>query len=66
MRQRRASAACCCCSCVPWLRAVSWPTSRRRLNPFKAHLGQIKRTDKDIDHPNRVALVNEIIKAVGQ
>jgi hypothetical protein len=42
------------------------PTSRRRLRPLKAHLSQIKRVDKHIDHSNRVALVNEIIEAFGQ
>jgi hypothetical protein len=33
---------------------------------FKAHLGQIERIDKRIDHSNRVVLVNEIIEAFGQ
>ena len=42
------------------------PTSRRRLNPFKAHLSQIERINKHVDHANRVALVNEIIEAFGQ
>jgi hypothetical protein len=45
---------------------VRWPTSRRRLHPLKAHLGQIERIDKHVDHANRVALVNEIIEAFGQ
>ena len=45
---------------------VRWPTSRRRLHPFKAHLSQIERIDKHVDHANRVALVNEIIEAFGQ
>ena len=45
---------------------VRWPASRRRLNPFEAHLGQIERIDKHVDHANRVALVNEIIEAFGQ
>jgi hypothetical protein len=44
---------------------VRRPTSRRRLNPFEAHLSQIERLDKHIDHANRVALVNEIIEAFG-
>jgi len=47
-------------------RVVRGPTSRRRLNPFKAHLSQIECIDKYVDHPNRVALVNEIIEAFGQ
>ena len=45
---------------------VRGPTSCRRLNPFKAHLGQIERIDKHVDHTNRAALVNEIIEAFGQ
>ena len=42
------------------------PTCCRRLNPLEAHLGQIERIDKHVDHANRVALVNEIIEAFGQ
>jgi hypothetical protein len=34
--------------------------------PLKAHLSQMKRIDKHVDHANRVALVNEIIEAFGQ
>src|SRR4029077_13323972 len=34
--------------------------------PLKAHLSQIKRIDKYVDHANAVALVNEIIEAFGQ
>jgi hypothetical protein len=45
---------------------VRWPTSRRRLHLLKAHLGQIKRIDKHVEHANRVALVNEIVQAFGQ
>ena len=41
-------------------------TSRRRLNTLEAHLGQIERIDKHVDHTNRVTLVNEIIEAFGQ
>jgi hypothetical protein len=41
-------------------------TSCRRLYPFDAHLGQIERVDKRIDHANRIILVNEIIQALGQ
>jgi hypothetical protein len=33
----------------------------RRLNPLEAHLDQIERVDKRIDHPSRITLVNEII-----
>jgi hypothetical protein len=33
---------------------------------LKAHLSQIERIDKHVDHANRVALVNEIIEAFGQ
>jgi len=40
--------------------------SRRRLNPFKAHLSQIERIDKHVDHANRVPLVNEIVEAFRQ
>src|ERR1700733_9142235 len=45
---------------------VRWPASCRRLNPFEAHLRQIERVDKHVDHPNRITLVNEIIEAFGQ
>jgi len=45
---------------------VRWPTSCRRLNPLEAHLSQIERVDKHIDHANGVALVNEIVEAFGQ
>jgi hypothetical protein len=37
---------------------VRWPTSRRRLSPLEAHLGQIEHVDKHIDHANRVAQWN--------
>jgi hypothetical protein len=37
-----------------------------QLHPLKAHLGEIERIDKHVDHANRVALVNEIIEAFGQ
>jgi hypothetical protein len=43
---------------------VRWPTSRRWLHP--AHLRQIERIDKLVDHPDKVALVNETIEAFGQ
>ena len=45
---------------------VRRPASCRWLNPLEAHLGQIERIDKHIDHPNRITLVNEIIEAFGQ
>jgi hypothetical protein len=45
---------------------VRGPTSCRRLHSLKAHLSQIERIDKHIDHANRVALVNEVIEAFGQ
>src|ERR1700727_3068178 len=48
------------------LRMVRWAASFRRLNPFEAHLRQIERVDKRIDHANGVTLVNEIIEAFGQ
>src|SRR5439155_4117337 len=38
------------------------PTSRRRLNPFKAHLSEIERSDKHVNHTNRITLDNEIIE----
>jgi hypothetical protein len=38
------------------------PTCCRRLNLLEAHLGQIERVDKHIDHANRIALVNEILE----
>jgi hypothetical protein len=45
---------------------VRRPPRCRWLNPLKAHLAQVERVDKHIDHANRVALVDEIIKAFGQ
>jgi hypothetical protein len=45
---------------------VRWPSGRRRLHPFEAHPGQIEGIDKHVDHPNRVALVDEIVEAFGQ
>ncbi|OIM89189.1 hypothetical protein BLN97_40800 [Bradyrhizobium elkanii] len=42
------------------------PTRCCQLRSLKAHLGQIERIDKHVDHSNRVALVNEIIEAFGQ
>ena len=41
-------------------------TSRRRFHSLKAHLSQIERIDKHVNHANGVALVNEIVKAFGQ
>ena len=41
-------------------------TSCRWLNPLETHLGQIERTDRHIDHPNGITLVNEIIETFGQ
>lgn len=51
--------------------SVSFPlkggaAGRRRVDTCKANLGQIQRIDKDVDHPNRIALVDEIIQAFGQ
>ena len=45
---------------------VRRPASCRRFRPLKAHLSQIERIDKHVDHANRVALVDEIIEAFGQ
>jgi hypothetical protein len=45
---------------------VRRPTSCRRFNPLEAHLRQIERIDKHIDHANGVTFVNEIIEAFGQ
>src|SRR5262245_18645029 len=42
------------------------PTSRRWINSIEAHLGQIERIDKHVDHTNGVALADEIIEAFGQ
>ena len=42
---------------------VRWPTSCRRLRPLKAHLSQIERIDKDIDHPNGIVLANPVLQA---
>jgi hypothetical protein len=41
-------------------------TRCRWLYPLKTHLSQIERFHKHVDHSNRVAVVNEIIKAFGQ
>src|SRR5205807_8459 len=45
---------------------VRGSASRRRLYPLKAHLSQIERIHKHVDHANRVALVNEIIETFRQ
>jgi len=47
-------------------RMIRRPTSRRWINSIEAHLGQIKRIDKHVDHTNGVALADEIIEAFGQ
>ncbi|MBB4258098.1 hypothetical protein GGD64_002110 [Bradyrhizobium sp. CIR3A] len=50
-----------------WLtRMVRRPTGARRLRNLKAHLGQTERSDKYVDHANRVALANQVIEAFGQ
>jgi hypothetical protein len=45
---------------------VRRPTGCRRLHSFEAHLGQIERIDKHVDHANRIIFVNEIIEAFRQ
>jgi hypothetical protein len=37
----------------------------RGSTPLEAHLGQIERVDKHVDHANRVTLGNEISKSFG-
>ena len=39
---------------------------RRRVRPIETYFRQIERIDKHVDHPNRIAFVNEIIEAFGQ
>ena len=41
-------------------------TSCRCSTPSKLISAKIERTDKHIDHPNGITLVNEIIEAFGQ
>src|SRR5580698_1281414 len=45
---------------------VRRPSRRSRLNSIKAHLGQIERLHKHVDHSHRIAPVDEIIEAFGQ
>jgi len=42
---------------------IGRPSRRRRLAPLKAQLGYIQGIDEGIDHANRIALVNPVIRA---
>ncbi len=44
---------------------VRRPSGRRRVHPIEAHFRQIERIDKHVDHANRVAFVNEILRHSG-
>src|SRR5947208_7929368 len=39
------------------------PARGRRIDPFKGHLGQIERVDKNVDHTNRIALADPVFHA---
>jgi hypothetical protein len=43
---------------------VRRPSGRRRVHSIGARFRQIERIDKHVNHPNRVALVNEIIEGI--
>src|SRR4051812_621067 len=39
------------------------PARGRRIDPFKGHLGQIERADKNVDHTNRIVLADPVFHA---
>src|SRR6266480_6629886 len=39
------------------------PARGRRIDPFKGHLGQIERVDKNVDHTNRIVLADPVFHA---
>jgi heme-degrading monooxygenase HmoA len=49
-----------------WTKSEAFRAAHAGAGGNKAHLSQIERIDKHVDHANRVALVNKIIEAFGQ
>jgi len=43
---------------------VGRPACRRRRHPRKTQGGKVEFVDEDLDHPNRVLLVDVILQAV--
>src|ERR1700756_3832259 len=39
------------------------PARGRRIDPFKGHLGQIERVDKNVDHTDRIVLADPVFHA---
>src|SRR6201989_719179 len=39
------------------------PARGSRIDPFKGHLGQIERVDKNVDHTNRIVLADPVFHA---
>jgi hypothetical protein len=39
------------------------PARGRRIDPFKSHLGQIERLDKNVDYTNRIVLADPVFHA---
>jgi len=39
------------------------PARGRRIDPFKGHLGQIERVDKNVDYTNRIVLADPVFHA---
>jgi len=44
-------------------RMIRRPARGRRIDPFKGHLGQIERVDKNVDYTNRIVLADPIFQA---
>src|SRR6185436_20586228 len=45
---------------------IGWPACRCRRHPRKAQAGQVQFVDEDLDHPNRILLVDVILQAMRQ
>ena len=43
---------------------VGWPARRRRRHPGKSQGGQVQFVDENLNHPNRVLLIDIILQAV--
>ena len=44
-------------------RMIRRPPGRLGSNPIEAELTQIKLVDKDVDHPNRIVLIDPVFQA---
>src|SRR5262249_29409329 len=47
-------------------RMVRRPAGRLRIDPVEPKLAEIEFFDKNVDHPNRIVLVNPVFKALGK